>query len=397
LKFLIPLICSCAFALALPADALADSQPAPAATVSPSPAPSPSPTATPKAFQVSGFGDVGVVSSSIAAPNGSITGRVFDNLDRRPQFHTLSLTAAYTGPVGGKLELNMGDDADVIASYPKFGGVGTIDITQAYASLTQGKFTLIGGKFETLAGAEVIESPSNVNFSRSILFGYAVPFTHTGARLTYAASDKVSLIAGLNKGWDTTKTVTSNDNNRLTTELGLSLTPSAAFSFTAQAYTGIVEAFDPLANQRRSLIDLVGTYHFNDKLTGIVNYDSGRQTNSTLVDSFGVAQPALGTATWTGLAGYISYALTPKVTGTLRGEYFNDANGSRTGLSQHWSEATLTGAYALTPNVTFRLEGRKDHANSLYFATSEIDPKTGGYRTRSYLDTIGAEFLVKFP
>jgi len=39
----------------------------------------------------------------------------------------------------------------------------------------------MAGKFVTLAGSEVIWSPSNSNFSRSILFG-AIPFTHTGVR-----------------------------------------------------------------------------------------------------------------------------------------------------------------------------------------------------------------------
>jgi len=30
------------------------------------------------------------------------------------------------------------------------------------------------------------------NYSRSILFGYAIPFAHTGIRATYAASDSMT-------------------------------------------------------------------------------------------------------------------------------------------------------------------------------------------------------------
>jgi len=45
-----------------------------------------------------------------------------------------------------------------------------------------GPLTIIGGKFVTLAGAEVINSTLDTNYSRSILFGYAIPFSHTGAR-----------------------------------------------------------------------------------------------------------------------------------------------------------------------------------------------------------------------
>ena len=40
------------------------------------------------------------------------------------------------------------------------------------------------GKFVTPIGAEVIESQDNWNYTRSILFGYAIPFYHVGVRAT---------------------------------------------------------------------------------------------------------------------------------------------------------------------------------------------------------------------
>ena len=49
------------------------------------------------------------------------------------------------------------------------------------------------GKFVTPMGAEVIESKDNWNYSRSILFGYAIPFYHFGVRAKYAFNDKYSL------------------------------------------------------------------------------------------------------------------------------------------------------------------------------------------------------------
>ena len=384
MKFFIPLIAS-AIVLTAPAIASAQAAPSPAPVASPAASPSPAPTPTPKPFQLSGFGDVGLISASASGPNGVVSNRVFDTLDKRPQFHNLNLQAAYVGTIGGKVELSFGDDADVINSYPKFGANSQVDITQAYASFTQGKFTLIGGKFETLAGAEVIESPSDLNFSRSFLFGLAVPFTHTGGRLTYAATDKLSLIVGLNKGWDTTKTISANgDNNRLTTELGLAYNPTSAISLTAQGYNGTVAVADPAANRKRSLVDIVGTYHFNPNLQAVINFDSGSETN------FGLSTGGIGTATWNGIAGYISDNITPKLAATLRAETFTDKGGSRTGTDQVLKEATLTFAYTINPNVILRLEGRKDRSNQSTFALSSG-------LTRSYNDTIGFETLVKFP
>ena len=55
---------------------------------------------------------------------------------------------------------------------------------QAYVSLLTGKLQLDAGKFVTPLGAEVIESQDDWNYSRSILFGYAIPFYHAGMRAT---------------------------------------------------------------------------------------------------------------------------------------------------------------------------------------------------------------------
>jgi hypothetical protein len=67
--------------------------------------------------------------------------------------------------------------------------------------LDRAALTVIGGKFVALAGVEVLAPTGNTNFSRSLLF-FAEPMTHTRVRATYAASDTLSLIAGVNNGWN---------------------------------------------------------------------------------------------------------------------------------------------------------------------------------------------------
>src|SRR5262249_57753422 len=59
-----------------------------------------------------------------------------------------------------------------------------------------------GGKFVTLLGAEVIEPWSNFNMSRSFLFSFAIPFTTTGALVSYPITDKISVTGGPIMGWD---------------------------------------------------------------------------------------------------------------------------------------------------------------------------------------------------
>jgi hypothetical protein len=393
------------------------------------PAPSPSPTATPNPLSVSGYIDSGYDSSSISGPKGVLGTRVFDNVAGVPQLNDVNFTAAYTGTIGGKIELNGGTDAVVMHSYPQNPmsicplGLGTctapynyqVDVTQAYPSFSFGKFTLIAGKFETLAGAEVIESPSDLNFSRSILFGYAVPFTHTGVRLTYAATPQISIIVGANRGWDTTRPLSSSDlaklgaptgysdNSDLTGEFGLAFNPTSALSWTIQGYSGTQEdalyvGCSTSTTCNRSLIDSVLTYHVNSALSATVNVDDAQQTN-TCSASF-VANPAavnycgglgVGTVQWRGIAGYLSEAWSSNFTTTLRYEAFGDPEGYRlaTGVGTEWSEGTVTAQYAPSSHLTLRGEWRVDTATQPIFSSTT--------KPTSAFGTVGVEAIVHVP
>src|SRR5581483_2493446 len=126
--------------------------------------------------------------------------RVFDNQNNSFVLHQVGLTVAKLPKegAGGLVNLTAGKDAAVIHSFDTM-SESQFDVTQAYAQYATGPVTIIAGKFVTMHGTEVIASTGNTNFSRSILFG-SVPFTHTGLRATYAMSDAVSLLVGLNNG-----------------------------------------------------------------------------------------------------------------------------------------------------------------------------------------------------
>jgi hypothetical protein len=387
------------------------------AQAAPAASPAPSPTPPPHLLQVSGFADAGYTAASTASAAGTPGGRtieagpladypyVFDSQDQQIQFHNFNLQAAYNGPIGGKVEASFGDDANVINSYPKgiFAPGTDVDLTQAYLSVNSGQFTGIAGKFETLAGAEVIESPNDLDFSRSILFGYAVPFTHTGVRLTWAVNPTLSLIGGINRGWDTTTTYKNNtfpaDTSSLTAEGGVAWNPSKLFSATVQGYDGTVEEGYALATPGvfvvtparpvRSLIDTVLTYHAGSALTITVNGDDGAQTNSNYFNGSG-ALAGYGTDTWSGVAGYVNYVMSPLFNWTIRAETFGDYGGSRTGITQHWEEGTYTLQYNPGSNIIIRGEVRADHSDQLFF----IGANGAGYHTNSQF---GIETILKYP
>lgn len=321
-------------------------------------------------FKLSGYIDG---SYNYLVRSNRFTSDTFDRLyDIEENGFTLqqaAITAAYQPAqgFGGLINIIGGRDANVIAPFgynPYFGSqTFAIDPTQVYLQYAKGPWTIIGGLFVSLAGAEVINPTLDTNFSRSILDGYAEPFTHMGVRGTYAYNEKLSFIAGLNNGWDNIR----DTGRRKTVELGVEYTPNTTYSLTALLYSGGQRATDLTATgpqSIRNLLDIVATMNATDKLTYILNYDYGNQTLATL------ASGNVGEGVWQGLAGYANYKFTDKWQSSVRGEVFSDRNGYRTGVAQYWKELTLTLSYIPIKNLELRAETRHDFSNVSSFVDS---------------------------
>jgi len=322
-----------------------------------------------------------------------VADRVFDTEPNSFNLHQAALTIDYQPKegFGGLVNLTAGRDARVIASLGE--ATSNFDVTQAFVQYAHGPLTIIGGKFVTLAGAEVINSTLDTNYSRSILFGYAIPFSHTGARLTYAASDQLSVIVGVNNGWDQLQ----DANKQKTGELGISFAPSKMFSLTVQGYSGVEQvsggAFIGAGTHGlRTLVDAVGTYNATSELTFILNLDWGQQENVTsLVDGTSIK------ARWDGAAAYANYQVNDQWRLSVRAEYFDDKDGYRTGVIQKWKEATLTLAYLPTKFIELRGEVRGDKSDSNAFVKdAAFFSGVSGAGITDNQTSIGLEALYKF-
>jgi hypothetical protein len=370
------------FAAIAPVNAADQAAPAPAASAAPATAPTatpaPAPSPTPKDWVVGGFADASF--THLSGYNGSIPGRVFDTANNYPNLQTLNGTLVKNGTISGKLEVNLGSDADVIRSFGQPANTG-FNITQLYLGYTSGAFALTAGKFVTFAGEEYIRSGDDYNFSRSYLFGFAIPFTHTGVRVGYTPSSKVALTVGVNRGWDAV--VTSTPGGKAF-EGNLVLNPTDKLGLAATVYTGTEPAFwGSSVNGARNLLDLVGTYKATSKLTVVGNYDTASQKNA-FTDITGTV--GAGDANWNGFAGYLNYQIDPKFSATLRGEVFSDPQGYRTGFAQVLHEGTATLGYAPSAPLLFRLEYRTDHSSVPVFGSLDSTSQ----------NTIAAEGIVKF-
>ena len=231
------------------------------------------------------------------------------------------------------------------------------DVQQAFASyiapIGSGlRFDV--GKYVTHLGYESIEGYDgyNDNYSRSVLFGFAIPFTHTGAKASYAFNSKIAGMVEVVKGWD----LVHDNNGAKSVGAQLTLTPVSPLSVLLNWIGG-----PELANDNRStrnVFDVVGILKPTSWLTLGVNGDYGIEKGTSRVDPGSDAK-------WKGVAGYATYAMDSRLSVSLRGETFRDDGGTRLGTDTKatLSEATLTPAYKFTDHVVLRAEVRHDKAN----------------------------------
>jgi hypothetical protein len=274
---------------------------------------------------------------------------------------------AKAGDAGFRIDLTAGTFAGATQSSGLSLG-DNADLQQAFASYiaplgTGLRFDV--GKFVTHMGYELIEGYDgyNDNYSRSLLFNFAIPLTHTGVKASYSPSSKVSLMAMVVNGWDD-----AIDNN-------------ASKSVGAQL---MVKPIDPLAlyvnymggpeiaddnHSIRQVVDLVGTLTVNPTLSLGVNADFGTESGTSLVT------PGED-ATWNGVAGYAKISTTSPFSLGLRAETFKDNGGTRLGIGEaRVNEFTVTPAFKFGSNFVVRAEGRYDTSDSAPFVDDKGIPK----------------------
>jgi hypothetical protein len=284
--------------------------------------------------------------------------RVFDHKANSFTLDLAQLVFTKEPPAGGvgyKLKLSAGETAKWIHSRGLGNTNDEFDLTEAYVSYVApvGKglrFDL--GKFVTYFGAEVIEAKDNPNYSRSLLFNYAIPFTHTGLKIGYTFTEQVNAALYAVNGWDNT------DDNNKGKSVGLSVgyTPMEQLAMLFNLMYGPEK--DSNSSDKRFLFDWVGTIKPTKELTFILNADYG---NEQKLAAYG------GTAKWYGIAGIAKYDFTDMYSLSLRAEYFDDKDGVRTGIAQKVKEITLTPEIRLAKDLILRPEYRHDWSDKSAF------------------------------
>jgi hypothetical protein len=269
-----------------------------------------------------------------------------------------------TAPLGFRVALGFGQAMNVVNSAnPKDVGFAQY-LKEGYLSylVPVGKgLQLDAGKFVTEHGAEVIETNQNWNYSRSLLFNYAIPFYHFGLRAKYTFSDKYSVALFAVNGWNNIL----DNNTGKTGGITLGWNPTKKISIT-QNYMGgpeglsdhVFEVGNGNNSAWRHLSDTVIAYNPNAKLSLQANIDYGREERRLTTPK---------PADWSGIAAYAKYAFNPKVAVAGRYEFYNDHTGFTTGTAQHLNEVTGTLERKIAGHLLSRVELRHDSSNQNFF------------------------------
>ena len=283
---------------------------------------------------------------------------VFDVDDNTFKVDVLELAirrdAAGTGDAGFRIDLTAGSEVPRVTQSSGL-TFGDLDFHQMYLSyVAPGGIRIDLGKFVTAMGYEVIDGYDgyNDNYTRSFLFGYAIPFTHTGIRASGKFNDVFSALLMVVNGWD--NAVDNNMSKSVCEQL--TVTPGSGASIALTHMWGPEKAGND-ADYRNSF-DVAGAWTAVEALTIGFNGDYSAEDHSA---------PGNGTGRWYGTAGYLRIVPAPGLSVNLRAEQFEDRQGLRTGVAQKLREVTVTPAYQLSPHVVVRGDYRIDTSDKRVF------------------------------
>jgi len=321
-------------------------------------------------FKLSGYGEVSYVYSTNDNA-GTVSGHLYDRFHDQFTLNGLKLVidkpyATDKLDAGVHADLVFGQNATVLQSGGlSLGNQG--DMTQLYVTLNLptkngNGFQLKAGKMVTLMGLEVIETPSNPNWSEGNQFIFVENFTALGLSAEYKFSKYVDAQLRLINGWDV-----ASDNNTKKSFMGrVGFYPDDKTSIGVVGYAGPeqAEAVDP-GHATRAGIDVLANRKFGSKTSAWFQFDYGREGQNP-----GLADPTQD-AKWYGLGLWVAYDASAKLNVAVRGDYINDEQGARSdaafglpgGTAHKFGSGTVTFNVKAWPNLLFRPEFRFDSSN----------------------------------
>jgi hypothetical protein len=234
------------------------------------------------------------------------------------------------GKAGVVADLTYGPRANAANAYN-----GAINQLYAYYKASD-KITLTLGQFNTFYGYEVISPAGNFNYSVSYLFN-AGPFSHTGFKLDYAASEDLSFMFALTNPHGVTQGSNPSNDYQLGFQAG----------YKGQ-YFNLAYGADGFGFTDVLYLDYTGGFDLSDTFYLGIN---AAYANSSDAD-----------AGYQGAALYLQNTFSDKFSLGLRPEFFTTTSGAG---DANVTAFTLTGNVSLTESLKIIPELRYDTSDDM--------------------------------
>jgi hypothetical protein len=290
--------------------------------------------------------------------------------------------------LGFRSEFYAGADAALIQ--PK-GGIDSppgnsrfgYDFRQLYVSahlpmLSEGGIDVRVGRQWSVIGYESAMAPYRPFYSNAYQWFYAEDGAYTGAVATWHASKLLDIIGGVTMGGNTFFAYRQDHSACYIGQINYWLTEEKKTLFSGSIYLGpgsTIGATEALQGSFETNVEFRIHHQWNKYLTQIIQTNDGWASNVT----------GIGTASWYSLYTIGILQLSPTVNLNGRIEWFDDCNGSRTGVKANYFDATVGLDYHPCKGLRLRPEIRGDFADAPAFNNNH----------RSQM-TIGLEALLSF-
>ncbi len=323
-------------------------------------------------------------STSLGQPAGNNTYRIFD-----PYHDTLSLSLVELS-LSKKLkrseivvDLGAGQTVEILSPRDEVSKhllQGYINITPTFSEY----LTIQVGKMYTHLGYEVVKASENWNYSRSVLFGYAIPFWHVGAAFRYVLKPDV-LQAGL---------FIYNENAGL---YETNRSKSVGLQLQGTAWDDARFTYNFLSGPE---ISSDGVTHVRTLHEGIWSQSITENWQAAVDVVFGQLSRARSNqrrnAQWLAWAAYLkwqkgAFYLSPRY------EIYTDRSGAtvetatteKPALPQRIITSTLTAGWEIEEGLEWKFEARHDRSSARLFNAHDQE-------TRPTQSTLSTALVVKF-
>jgi hypothetical protein len=282
--------------------------------------------------------------------------------------------------------------ADAATGQPK-GGIGSTidsqhfsqDFRDLYLSahlpiLTERGMDVKLGRMNTVIGYNGFLAPYRPFYSSDYQFFYAQDGAFTGFITNLHVNDRLEIWNGMTLGANTFFVTRSAQSYCYIGQINYWLTDERRTRLTASVYEGpdAIFAAPGLNGTFVNMVELRLQQNWTERFTQIIQNNMGWDVNTPV-----------GTGSFYGLYTIGIYHLTEYLDVQGRGEWFDDAQGTRTGIRANYEEVTLGVNYHPTRCLEIRPEIRGDFASAPAFGVN------GEHRYYDQL-TGAISFLVKF-